>query len=188
MRHLVYACASDAPEMPEVVHRYLRLGFSYGNQIRTMLADPVVAATDSLARYVANECERTRQFVRFSHMQDGSFFAVFRPQANTLPLTSNYFASRLGTERFCLADPMHGIAIFHDPNCPPNVMRLDGELMRELVRRQDLHPDEERVRAMWRIFYEKVSLPNRGKEQRGYDLRMSWMPKRFWEGLTEFGA
>ena len=188
LRHVVYACASDDANMPETVHRYLRLGFAHGHELRSMLADPVVSAADALARHVAGECEHTRQFVRFSHMADGSFFAVFRPHANTLPLTCGYFAARLATERFCMADPLHGVAVFHDPDCPPAPVRLDTGLMRQLVSRQDLHPDEEQVRAMWRLFYEKTSLEGRGKRERGYDLRASWMPKRFWTGLTELGA
>ena len=188
MRHLVYACAADDPEMPETIHRYLRLGFEEGPAVRDLLARPTVAAADALARFVANECEHTRQFVRFSHMADGSFFAVFRPRANTVPLTSGYFAARLGQERFCIADPVHGVAAFHEKGTRPQHMMLDRALMDELVSRRDIAADEERVRALWQTFYKSVSLPGRGAQERGYDLRASWMPKRFWAGLTELSA
>ena len=66
LRHLVYACASDNPTMPEIVHRYLRLGFSVGNQIHEDITCKEVAAFLGLVPHTSNECQKTRQFVRFS--------------------------------------------------------------------------------------------------------------------------
>ena len=184
---LVYACACDEAAMPERVHRYVRLGFAHGADVRGMLAHPVVSAFDALTTCVANECEHTRQFVRFSHMEDGSFFAAFCPNANTIPLTTSYFAARMRGERFCIADPAHAIAAFHEPGrrgC--TVSRLDGPLMELLLERgQALADDERYVREMWRTFYASMALDGRDASQRGYDLRASWMPKRFWGRLTE---
>ena len=186
-RRLVFACASDAPDMPEVVHRYLRLGFSLGSDVRHLLSHPTVVAFDALARRVSGECEHTRQFVRFSRMEDGSFFAAFCPAANTVPLTSGYFAARMRDERFCIADPTHAVAAFHEPGRRGCLISLlDGPLMELLLERgQDVADDERYVREMWKTFYREVALDGRDASQRGYDLRASWMPKRYWAGLTE---
>ncbi len=186
VRRLVYVAASDDPEMPEIVHRYLRLGFSVGPRVRMLIADPRVAAFDGLARYVAGECEHTRQFVRFSHMSDGSFAASFKPNANTIPLTAAHFAARMGTERFCLVDPRHRVAAFHDPSgdgC--QIVLLDAALANDLASRKDFADDERYVRAMWQRFYRGTTIPGRDRSQRGYDLRTHWMPQRLWEGLVE---
>lgn len=172
--------------MPEIVHRYLRLGFSVGPRVREMIADPRVAAFDGLARYVLNECEHTRQFVRFSHMSDGSYVASFSPKANTIPLTASHFAARMGTERFCLVDPMHQVAAFHEEGHKTcTLVSLDARLAQSLTNRHDLADDEPYVRAMWQRFYRGTGIPGRGRAERGYDLRMHWMPKRLWNGLSE---
>lgn len=184
MRKVVLACANDDPQMPEALHRYLRLGFSVGHDIESMHQDPRVAQVEQLERYVSNECEHTRQFVRFSHYADGSYGAVFRPQANTLPLCASYFSRRMGTERFYLADPVHGVAVLHEPGRGHVVMRLDPTLMAQLQQRE-LAADEHLMRTMWKRFYDGLELQGRGRQQRGYDLRTSWMPQRFWGGLTE---
>jgi probable DNA metabolism protein len=184
-RRVVYACASDSPAMPDAVLRYVRRAFEAGPRIRDMLADPDVAPMEDLARSVANECERTRQFVRFSELKDGSFWGVFRPKADTLPLTSGYFAARMGTERFCLVDPVHATAALHDRRL--EVVRLDEALLSRLMEDGSHIPssDERYVRAMWQSFYDAMELQGRRKEQRGYDLRTSWMPRRLWAGLPE---
>ena len=186
VRRLVFSTASDDPAMPEIVYRYLRLGFSEGPRVRRLIADPRVAAFDGLARYVLNECEHTRQFVRFAHMSDDSFAASFSPKANTIPLVASHFAARMGTERFCLVDPAHRVAAFHQPGqrgC--TLTLLDGKLARRLAERDDFADDERYVRVMWQRFYQGTTIPGRGRNQRGYDLRMHWMPKRLWDGLTE---
>ena len=190
-RKLVYAAACDGDEVAEAIHRYLRLGFSEGPRMRDLVSRGEFAQLDDLARRTLSECERTRQFVRFSELRDGSFLAVFRPQADTLPLTIKHFIARMGDERFCIVDPVHGTATFYD-GCGLRgkrgshaIARLDRELIDRLVQRDDYAADEHYVRAMWKRFYDSLALPGRGKDDRGYDLRMHWMPKRYWGGLTE---
>ncbi len=186
VHRIALACASDAPDMSEVVHRYVRLGFAEGPRVRTLIADKRVAAFDDLARHVLGECEHTRQFVRFSHMADGSYAASFSPAANTIPLMAQHFAARMRQERFVLADPRHRIAAFHTEGAKRcELARLDGRLLEALVQMDDLADDEPYVRAMWQRFYRGTSLPGRDRSQRGYDLRTKWMPQRLWEGLPE---
>lgn len=186
MRKVLLACASDSSDMPEVVHRYVRLGFDVRGNIRSMSTSPEVRATDALARRVSCECEKTRQFVRFSRLSDGSFFSVFRPNENTVPLVAQHFVARLGTDRFFLVDPVHRVAALHEAGASGSRMvRLDQVLADELASRDDLAQDERYVRAMWKRLYDGITIEGRGKAERGYDLRMHWMPKRFWEGLPE---
>lgn len=189
-RRLVYATASDAPTMPEAVHRYVRMAFTEGPRMRGLIAEERVVEVDELARYVLGECEHTKQFARFSLLADGSLFAAFRPRADTIPLTAGYFAARMGGERFCIVDPVHRSAAFHDSGKLGGrkgyaIVKLDEESAEQLMRSKDLSPDEPYVRALWKRFYDAVTLPGRDVSQRGYDLRAGWMPKRFWGGLTE---
>lgn len=185
---IALACASDSPTMPEVVHRYVRLGFAQGPRVRTLITDRRVADFDDLARHVLGECEHTRQFVRFSHMADGSYAASFSPSANTIPLMARHFAARMRQERFVIADPRHRVAAFHAEGAKRcELARLDGQLLKALVQMDDLADDEPYVRAMWQRFYRGTSLPGRDKSQRGYDLRTKWMPQRLWDGLYELG-
>lgn len=181
-----YACAADDPSMPEAVHRYVRLAFKAGSAVSAMTTHPAVVALDSLARLVLNECERTRQFARFSRLADGSYLASFRPAANTVPFVARHFARRLRSERFCLVDPVHCVAALHEADSERcRIVCLDQELAGELAARDDLSSDERYIRALWKRFYDGLALEGRGTAERGYDLRSSWMPKRFWSDLPE---
>ena len=166
------------------MRRYVRTCFACGRALP--LTDPSVLALDNLARTVTNEVEKTRQFARFSHVADGSWMAVFRPAANTVPLVATHFAERMGTERFCLLDPTRGVAALHEAGercC--QVVRVDAQLASRMERELRLASDEPYVRALWKRLYDGLALEGRGPYERGYDLRTHWMPKRLWEGLVE---
>jgi probable DNA metabolism protein len=186
-RRVVLACASDESGMPEVVHRYLRLGFSEGKRLYEDVTSPEALAFAKLVQRVSSECEHTRQFVRFARLPDGTFVSVFEPNENTLPLVGTHFARRMREERFVVVDPRHLLAIFHEPeDMACSVVGLDAETAATLASRVDEADERERlVQALWRRFYRAMELPGRGVASRGYDLRASWMPKRFWHGLPE---
>ena len=173
------------PSMPEILHRYVRCGFTFGKKIGTHGADPLIAEAEALATSTSSEAEHLRQFVRFSRLADGSFFAQFRPKADVVPLAAGYFKRRMGEERFCLLDPVHGsAALYGDHHL--GIMKLDP-LEAELLASQTalLAQDEPYVRALWKGFYDAVTLPHRTKMQRGYDLRQQFMPQRLWAYLPE---
>ena len=186
VRRISYAAANDAPEVPEVVNRYVRLAFDVGPRVRGMQTDPRVAALTALASFVVGEAERTRQFVRFKHMADGSFFASYSPGADTLPFAASYFVARNREDRFCIVDTVHRVALFHEANARhANCVLLDRELTDRLNQRNDFASDEAYVQAMWQALYHGLTLEGRSKEDRGYDLQAQWIPKRLQANLTE---
>lgn len=186
LRHLAYACAAADPEMPEIVHRYLRMGFSEGLAIYTNITNERVARYLSLVRQTSNECEKTRQFARFTQQVDGSFVAALSPAANTIPLVASYFAARMRPERFALIDKKRNIVALHERNEKRCALAyVEQTLIEELTATSRTSSEEDYIRAMWKHFYDALELKGRGKEQRGYDLRVSWMPKRLWSDLPE---
>lgn len=189
-RRVLLACASDEAGMPEVVHRYLRLGFSVGKRLYEDVAAPEALALGGLVRRVSTECEHTRQFVRFARIPDGTFISVFEPNENTLPLVGTHFARRMREDRFVIVDPRHLVALFHEPkDITCTVVGLDAVTAATLASRVDEADERERlVQALWQRFYRAMELPGRGAASRGYDLRASWMPKRFWHGLPELNV
>lgn len=186
VRRIAYAAANDAPEVPEAVHRYVRLAFGMGPRIRTMQTDPTVAELTRLASYTLGECEHMRQFVRFKHMSDGSLFASFSCAANTLPFVAPHFAARNQEDRFCIVDPAHRVAAFHEAKAwRATCVLLDEKLTARLAGRDDYAADEAYVEAMWQALYRGLTLDGRGKAERGYDLQAHWIPKRLRKGLVE---
>ena len=186
-RRVVLACSSDENGMPEAVHRYMRLGFSAGVRLYEDISSPESVAFLHFVQRVSSECEHTRQFVRFVRIPDGTFVSVFEPNENTLPLVGRHFARRMKEDRFVIVDPRHLVAIFHEPgDASCATVGLDEDTAATLASRVGEADERERLfQALWQRFYRAMELPGRGAASRGYDLRASWMPKRFWHGLPE---
>ena len=55
-----------------------------------------------------------RQFVRFSHLENGVWFARVNPNANVVPLIMGYFAARLNDQPFIIYDEAHHLAGVYD--------------------------------------------------------------------------
>ena len=183
-RRVVFIAAADDEDMPEALHGYLVAGFAHGRAIRTLNTLPLVARAEELSVRVANECEKARQFVRFSRLESGVFHAAYEPNANVVPLVAGHFAKRMAEERFAIVDASHDVAVLYAKGKVLRVELPHQEAVRLSVPR-GLSDDEPYVRALWKRFYDALALPGRGPEQRGYDLRRQFMPKRLWQGLIE---
>ncbi len=184
-RRVYTIAASDDEAMPEALHAFLVLGFEHGRGVRSLAArDARIAQAEAFHTLAVNESEKARQFVRFSELSTGAFFALYSPKANVLPLVAGHFARRMEGERFLLADPIHHVAVLFSEG-KLVVGPLTREEVAELARPHALSNVERSVRALWKRFYDALALPGRGRLERGYDLRAHFMPRRIADGLIE---
>lgn len=168
------AYLSCDPERYSKISRYLRLCFASGRDMSDRLAEP--AALDMLAinRNVGRETNKLLGFLRFSVMENGVQFAQITPVHNQIPLLMQHFADRLQDIPFVIYDTGRRIAGIYDAKqwyiadargfAPPRPA-----------------PDEEDVKALWKIFYNSIAIESR----RNPKLQSSLMPKRYWRNMTE---
>ena len=154
--------------------RFLRLGYQIGPRVTGMLTHDAVAPLERAARYVLNEREKYLGFVRFSDY-DGALVSVIEPQNNLLPLLKNHFCDRLSGETFLIYDKTHRQALLHQKG-QSGILPLDS------LDLPDTGREELAFRALWRRFYDTVAVEGRINSKG----RMTHMPKRYWNRLTEF--
>ena len=83
----------------------------------------------------------------------------------------------LSDENFLIYDKTHGDVLVYE----------QGKTQIFSAERFTLpDPDEEelRFRALWRMFYGTIAVPGRENPR----CRMTQMPKRYWENMTEFAV
>ena len=101
---------------------------------------------------------------------------MISPKNSVLPVIGDHFADRFSGEKFLIFDRVHSLALVHDQT--RTALGADG-------RGFDLSAPSEReqnFRALWRRFYETIAIEGRRNEK----CRMSHMPKRYWNNMTEF--
>lgn len=174
------AAASDRPQAGLVVYRFIRYIMDPRSQrskrrnVLDDLSNPVVADLVALERSVLNEEERMRQFVRFSHLENGVWFARCNPNANVVPLIMRSFAERFNTQPFIIYDENHHLAGVHDGNgwhlVADDVVNIPSRTA------EDAH-----IEALWKRFYDSLAIEARYNPE----LRRHFMPVRLWRNLPE---
>jgi probable DNA metabolism protein len=153
--------------------RFALLGFEKGSKVVEMLAHADVAALLEAEQHLLREGHLLKGFVRFSDC-DGKLMAVISPKNFILPFIAEHFADRYGNETFIIYDRTHKAALYHqDGNL--ELMQLESSTQPEASE------TEEQYRTLWRQFYKTVAIEDRYNPK----CRMTHMPKRYWENMTE---
>ena len=138
------------------------------------LANPVVSDVVALAKHASNEAENMRQFVRFSHLENGLWYAHVRPNAAVVPLVMGYFSSRLNDQPFIIFDERHGMAGVYDG-------RSWQLVIADAVDVPDASEHDKLMQEAWKRFYDSLSIDDRYNPE----LRRHFMPVRLWNDLPE---
>lgn len=133
-------------------------------------ADDYVVLFRNILKRVLGEIHSYKGLLRFEEM-DGFLFSKFKPENDILYYIFRHFKSRLVNEKFIIADTKRNRAVIYNGE---NAEFFDYH-MSDNFKMKDSYVD------LWRIFYDAISIEERKNEK----LRMSNMPKRYWEELPE---
>ena len=153
--------------------RFLLLGYREGSKALDMLGHPDVAPLLEAEKHVLKEAHLLKGFVRFSDY-DGVLAANITPKNFILPFIANHFCARYAEENFIIYDKAHQAGLIYQ------------DRVRSIVRLEEMpfpqaEAEEERYRALWKKFYHTIAIESRINPR----CRMTHMPKRYWENMTE---
>lgn len=176
---IMRASTCDDYDTGVIVFRFIRYAMARPSAQKAApvldeLANPVIADLVRLARHASNEAERVRQFVRFSHLENGVWFSRVNPNASVIPLVMGYFAARLNDQPFIIYDEAHALAGVYDGR---SWQLVRGEVLD--VAHSTGH--DLLIQEAWKRFYDALSIDARYNPE----LRRRFMPVRLWSNLTE---
>lgn len=156
--------------------RFLHLAYQYGPKVLGMLANETVHTLYKAQQHLTHEAHLLKGFIRFSDYH--SFLVtVIHPKNFVLPLLQPHFSDRFSQESFLIFDENHSAALFHRPGRSQII-----PLTELLLNAPDA--EEQKYRALWQAYYQTIAIKARYNPK----CRMSHMPKRYWDYMTEFGA
>ena len=153
--------------------RYLLLGYSVGAKIDDMLGHEDVARLLKAERHLLGESHLLTGFIRFSDY-DGFLAATISPKNFVLPFIAGHFARRFNTESFIIYDKTHRYALIYQ-NREMQIARM------EQINLPEASAKELGYRELWKGFYKAIAIEARENPK----CRMTHMPKRYWENMTE---
>lgn len=127
-----------------------------------------------IAQSVRREAGDMRGMVRFSKLEDGTYFSEIEPKYDIIPLMTSHFRSRFANERWAIYDSRRNYGAYYDGSC---VMEVSVPDIRTVT--AGLPPDE--IAQMWKDFYRCISI----KERENPKLLRRCLPVRYWKHLPE---
>ncbi|MCL2496591.1 MAG: TIGR03915 family putative DNA repair protein [Clostridiales bacterium] len=153
--------------------RFLLLGYTEGGRVTQQLGRAEIAPLLEAEKHLLGECHLLRGFVRFSDY-GGALAASITPKNFVLPYIASHFVNRFSGENFMIYDKTHKTALIYE-NRRQKIIPL------EHVEFPDASPQEKSYRELWKRFYNTVAIESRYNPR----CRMTHMPKRYWENMTE---
>ena len=153
-----------------MIVRLLKEGAGFLQNFSDETANPVLTAV----RHLNGEAHLLKGFIRFSELS-GVLGSEIEPKNRVLPLLRSHFCSRYRDETFFIYDRTHKEALFYSGG---------KAVIHSLEFFQMAPPDETeaRYRILWKRFYDTIAI----KERYNPKCRMTQMPKRYWNTMTEF--
>lgn len=156
--------------MYRLVVKLLREGPGFLRNFSDETLYPVAKAV----QHLMGEAHLLKGFVRFSEL-GGVLGSEIEPKNRVLPVLRSHFCARYQNEKFFIYDRTHKEALFY---------AAGKAVIRPLEDFQMAPPDETEAsyRVLWKRFYDTIAI----RERYNPKCRMTNMPKRYWDTMTEF--
>lgn len=174
--YVALSCDMDAPD---VIFRFLILGFKKGKIITTMLQNPQVMRMMEIYRRVNNEANFFREIARFNSIDNKIYISHIEPKNNVIMYVANHFSDRMPSENFMIIDDNRRIAAIH-PEDGETYFRSLTENEFEKLSGTESYTDEFTV--MWKTFFDAIAIQERFNPTCQRNLFPIWKRKH----ATEF--
>ena len=168
------AFLSCLPEKEKYILLFMRMGYRHGAKVMKMMTHDVVHTLAKAVRHLGNETHLLSGFIRFSDYS-GVLAAEITPKNFVLPILAPHFMNRYPEERMLIHDKTHEKVWMYERG-QTQICDAEGFVLPE--------PGQEELefRKLWRLFYDTIAIEGRYNPK----CRMTHMPKRYWENMTEF--
>lgn len=176
---LYYISCSEETDKLDIMYRYLVKAFHTGPCILNMLQDRTISRAMEINRKVGNEAHLSREFMRFSSVDNQVYVAHFSPKADVLVMVAPYFCDRMPSEYWVIIDATRQLAAVHPKNSDYYLRELTDEEINEIKKAADTHDE---FIALWKTYFESIAI----KERENYKCQRSHFPLWMRKHVTEF--
>ena len=166
----------SADQYKELTIYYLFLNcLKYKSNILNMRNLKCVDKSLKIAKYVSGEAHKLKGFVRFQELTNHVLYAEISPTNNCLLILSEHFKKRLSNEYWLIKDTKRNIISIYDKK---NYYLISASNLKMNI---ELNKEELKYEDLWLTFYNTIGI----KERRNDKLRISFMPKKYWQHILE---
>ena len=175
LKNIYYLYLSDINDIETLIYKYIKLCYTYGNNINLAKNNEIISSVDKYYRRVSLEAHRFTGFVRFKKIKNDLYYSSIEPDHNILPIISTHFIKRFSDQNFIIHDYKRELALIYNKNNSIIIEFSKNE------REKLLNYSNDEFELLWKTFYNSVNI----KERENSKLQKIHMPTRYWHNLTE---
>ena len=170
---VAHAFLTCMPDRECAIWQFLKFAQTIGPGVTYWIADNRVNRLNKAVQKLYGEAHLLKGFTRFSDSR-GLLWSEISPKNRVLPLLRPHFCQRFREETFLIYDSTHHEALLY----------AEGKWAIRPVEHIEFPKDDAQeadYQALWQKFYDTIAIQGRYNPK----LRMSHVPKRYWEHMTE---
>ncbi|MCF0222693.1 MAG: TIGR03915 family putative DNA repair protein [Fibrobacter sp.] len=169
------AFRSESPDVEMNILSYLRKLFAgidpnYGKNPTSDEMLPLLQTAQAVRR----EAGDMLGMVRFTKLEDGTYFSEISPKYDILALMAPHFRGRFANERWAIYDSSRNYGMYYDGR---GIMEISIPDVKAVT--AGLPPDA--ITQLWKDFYKAIAI----KERENPRLLKRCLPVRYWKHLPE---
>lgn len=172
---LYYGFLAEEPQRERKLLAYLQLAFRLQGQFGAHLSDPVLWEVRKWAQKTGNERHKLLGLARYQELDGGMLYCRLAPTCCVVPLMAPHFIRRLSGEEWVLHDTRRQLGVYYRQG-EAMIVEIPQTLADIAV-----SADEQQFASLWKRYYDTIAIAERHNER----LRMQYMPKKYWQYLTE---
>ena len=200
LRRIMVSWQSELPELDTPLFNYIYKVFQQKRDISRNFADSDVLAVTNIARRVAHEQLRMKQFIRFQKAKDGTYLGVVAPDHDVLPLVIDHFQDRFNDQPWLIYDAKRHYGFYKAVPTPSEGKQCIGRKDNQVIRitfedekkipfslddgklKDDVLSENDTLfQDLWRTYFKAICIRERMNPRK----QLSDMPRRYWKYMTE---
>ena len=175
LKNIYFLYLSDIDNIENLIIRYLKLCYTYGDNINLAKNNDIISQVDKYYRRVSLEAHRFTGFVRFKKITNDIYYSAIEPDHNILSIIAKHFTNRFSNQNFIIHDLKRDLALIYNKETSEIIdfFKNDVQVL--------LNDNDDDFESLWKVFYNSVNI----KERENHKLQKMHMPTRYWHHLTE---
>lgn len=164
------------------VLKYILNAFVIGPKITSMLSIDYVLEVMKLRKNVLHESHKLKGLVRLSEVGNNLFYAPIHPDNNVIELLGHFLIKRFPTQNLILHDKNRNLVFLYNANKSlQNSVNYEIIEVPSSIKIPTFSKEEKQFQDLWKTFFNTIAI----KERTNPRLQMQYMPKKYWQDLTE---
>ena len=161
------------PDKDINIVKYLINGYKYGKNLNKMRTIDSVIKVQKYSNMVRREAHKLKGFIRFEDY-NGTLYSKISPEHDVLELLVYHFINRLNNETWVIEDVKRKKGIFYKNKKYKIIYTNNLDL-------NSLRSNDKKYKDLWKTFIQSVTI----NERKNLRCQMNFMPKRYWNFITE---